>query len=737
MKMTKSTTKNKYFVPVLLVVVLVASLVLGVLYIRSYTMKLTVQERTYQLEEMISQIRVNLDSGLKTHWNIVSSIESEVLSENYPNEKALTDSIGQMEKRYRTDLYDSRIMLLDNIGTAYLRDGSVGIWDDISRVADGASRHTFVSDTSMVDGVFLAFAQKLEHPIEISENGNKFTHLVFLKNIESLKDYYTTESYGGNAATYIIKENGTLAYYDANDADIIGARNVFKALEEADYVQGGCFGDINELLRKNGIVAADIILNETEYYYCLTTLEGYNMTLMMLLPAEYVAVSTMSMMNSTIRVGIMFMSILAAMMLLGSFSFMNLQRSNQQVKVEQKNNLELNRLRLAAEDALYAAEVANKAKTTFLNNMSHDIRTPMNAIIGFTNIAMKKNPNTEVRSCLEKIGESSEHLLTLINDVLDISRIESGKMKFAPVPVDITAVTDTVMSILQGFLSNRNIVLRTNLATIKTPFVMADAVRIREVLMNILSNAVKFTEDGGTIDFESSYHPGKDEKHIVVRYRIADTGVGMSEEFVEHIFDEFAQEEDSARTQYKGTGLGMAITKRYIDLMGGTICVASKKGEGSIFTVELPLEITDESKVNNQEIPVTKVNLSNLNILMAEDNDLNAEIAMVQLEDMGIKVTRVIDGKEAVMRFEENPEDTFDLILMDIMMPVMNGFEATKAIRTMNNRPDARSIPIIAMTANAFAEDVQASLEAGMDDHIAKPIVMDEVIKAISRNVNK
>lgn len=261
------------------------------------------------------------------------------------------------------------------------------------------------------------------------------------------------------------------------------------------------------------------------------------------------------------------------------------------------------------EDAVHAAENASRAKTAFLNNMSYDIRTPMNAIIGFTNIAMKHDPKPEVKGCLEKIGESSEHLLTLINDVLDISRIESGKIKFMPIPVDIMTVADTVVSIMYGFLSNRNIAFHTNIETSETPYVLADAVRIREVLVNILGNAVKFTEDGGSINFEVSYHPGVDEKHIMVHYRVADTGVGMSEEFVKHIFDEFSQEENGARTQYKGTGLGMAITKRYVDLMAGEIFVESKKGVGSTFTVILPLELTDESQIQKQDYPDANVEL--------------------------------------------------------------------------------------------------------------------------------
>ena len=389
------------------------------------------------------------------------------------------------------------------------------------------------------------------------------------------------------------------------------------------------------------------------------------------------------------------------------------------------------------EDAFHTAENANRAKTTFLNNMSHDIRTPMNAIIGFTNIAMKHEPEPEVRSCLEKIRESSDHLLTLINDVLDISRIESGKIKFAPIGVDIVEVADTVLSIMYGFLSNRNITFHTHLAIPETRYVLADAVRIREVLVNILGNAVKFTGDGGSITFTSDYLPGADDRHMIVRYRVTDTGVGMTKEFVKHIFDEFSQEESSARTYYKGSGLGMAISKRYVDLMGGNISVESEKGKGSTFTVELPLELTEADKVQKQASPGDSTDLAGVKILMAEDNDLNAEIAMVQLEELGIHITRASDGKEALKIFASNQPGTFDIIFMDIMMPKMNGYEATKAIRTLQNRPDARTIPIIAMTANAFAEDVQASLDAGMNGHLSKPIVIDEVVKTIARNLNR
>ena len=727
MKEKKQITK--YLLPVAFAMILVVAIVEGVFFMRNSLMKLTIEERSNQLEEMVTQIQANLDSGLQTHWNLVAGLNNAAQGNHFKNSQDVSDNIVHMENDFRTDLYGCRVMLLDEQGTAYLSDGPAGIWYDVSHLLDGEKRHTFVSETDTIDGSFLVFSQELDSPITMGENHVRFTHIVLLKDIQTVKQYYTTTTYGGKAATYIIKKNGTLAYFDADSDDVIGARNIYKALEEAEYIQGRNFDMVKEQLDRDGIVAANILLNQTEYYYCLTALNNYDMTLMLLLPADCVAVSTMDMMNSAIRTGMIFISAMVLLILLAFFSLIKVQRSSQMVKLEQETNKELNRLRAAA-------ETANAAKSTFLNNMSHDIRTPMNAIIGFTNIALKQNPKPEVKACLDKISDSSEHLLALINDVLDISRIESDKVQYTPAPVDIAEVSESVLTIMYGYLSNRDITFQTELEEPNTRYVLTDAVRVREVLVNILGNAVKFTNDGGTVTYAVSYHPGEDDRHVNVRYRISDTGIGMSEDFVDHIFDEFSQEDLGARTQYKGTGLGMAITKRYVDLMGGTISVESKKDVGSTFTVELPMEIADSCEGKMTDFAVGKVDLHGLKVLLAEDNDLNAEIAIVQLEELGMQITRAVDGKEAVRCFAENPQGTFDIILMDIMMPQMNGYEATKAIRSLDDRPDGRTIPIIAMTANAFAEDVQASLDAGMNGHLSKPIVIDEVVKAIARNLD-
>ena len=383
------------------------------------------------------------------------------------------------------------------------------------------------------------------------------------------------------------------------------------------------------------------------------------------------------------------------------------------------------------------ANAANIAKTTFLNHMSHDIRTPMNAIVGFTEIAMKRNPDKEVENCLKKIRQSSEYLMTLINDVLDISRIESGKLEYKPVPVDLRDMINTILSIAKGYMENRNLNFCVSREELKNPYAMADELRIREVLLNIISNAVKFTKDGGTISFIAENGPGNDEQHMIVRYRISDTGIGMSKEFQTRIFDAFSQENDGARTSYKGTGLGMAIAKQYVDLMGGKIEVSSKQGIGSTFTIEIPLLIAEQVQVEEKEKLRKDMDLHGLHVLLAEDNDLNAEIAIALLEEKGMMVTRAADGKSALAQFCDTAPGTFDLILMDIMMPEMNGYEATKAIRNLPERPDGKEIPVIAMTANAFAEDVQAALNAGMDDHVAKPMDMDILISAIEKCVKR
>ncbi len=404
--------------------------------------------------------------------------------------------------------------------------------------------------------------------------------------------------------------------------------------------------------------------------------------------------------------------------------------------VYQKSKAEEQKQKQLLMNAAEEADAANKAKSAFLLSMSHDIRTPMNAIIGFTNIALHQNMVSDIHDSLKKVQQSSNHLLSLLNDVLDFSRIESGKVTISPEPVDINQLTDNVQAIMNGLLYNRDLQFEVHRENLKNPYVLADVVRIREVLVNLLGNAVKFTKDGGEITLDISSYPGADEKHIITRYVVRDNGIGMSEEFQKKLFDPFSQEDDAnARTLYKGTGLGMAITKKYVDMMGGSIAVESKKGVGATFTVEIPLELPEQVIPSEQKQHLHR-DLTGIHVLMAEDNDLNAELATIMLEDAGMTVTRASDGKEVVDLFKNNPRGTYDLILMDIMMPNMDGHQAAKAIRALGiERSDAVTIPIIALSANAFIDDIQESLDSGMNDHISKPINIEELIDTITKYI--
>ena len=392
------------------------------------------------------------------------------------------------------------------------------------------------------------------------------------------------------------------------------------------------------------------------------------------------------------------------------------------------------RLNRELQEALEQANVASAAKSRFISSMSHDIRTPMNAIMGYTAIALTKEPKPAVKDCLKKINNSANHLLTLINDVLEISRIESGKMTANPTRTNLPAMLDEVVDIAQGFIANRKLELKVNRAKVAIPDVLVDEIRVREVLINVLGNAVKYTKDGGTITFSTEMRKGNTSSDIVVIFTVADTGIGMSKDFQAHMFDNFTQENTDARTQYNGTGLGLAISKKYVDLLGGTITVDSKKNIGTTFTIEIPMTLTTTKPLNSEE-PANS-DISGLHILLVEDNELNAEIAQTLLETAGAKTTVAHNGEQALEVFQNHAPKTFDAVLMDVMMPVMDGLTATRAIRNLD-RPDAKTIPIIAMTANAFAEDVEKCIAAGMDAHIAKPVEIETIKRVICKYVSK
>ena len=383
--------------------------------------------------------------------------------------------------------------------------------------------------------------------------------------------------------------------------------------------------------------------------------------------------------------------------------------------------------------AVESANQANTAKTDFLNRMSHDIRTPLNGILGMLDIAQKNETNPKaLLECHEKMRTAAFHLKALVNDVLDMQRMETDRFFLEQIPFDIREILDNCWSMLEAQASRLDITLKKiKPGSLKYPYLIGSPLHIRQIFMNLLSNAIKYNKPGGSISIHAKIIR-QVHQNVIYKFIISDTGIGISPEFQKHIFEPFAQEDTGARTIYKGTGLGMAIVHRLVQEMGGTIQLKSEKNVGSTFTLILPFTIDEHQPSASAETDTdTPADLTDLHILVVEDNELNLEIAVFSLEAAGLNVSTAINGLKAVRLFEKSKPYEYDIILMDIMMPVMNGLDAAKAIRGLS-RPDATTVPIIALSANAFAEDIQKSKNAGINEHLAKPLEMDKVLKVIA-----
>ena len=396
----------------------------------------------------------------------------------------------------------------------------------------------------------------------------------------------------------------------------------------------------------------------------------------------------------------------------------------------------------ALSEAVRAAETANRAKSTFLSNMSHDIRTPMNAIIGFTTLAVSNiDDQKRVWDYLDKILSSSNHLLSLINDILDMSRIESGKIHLEETEVNLSDVLHDLKTIISGQIHAKQLDLYMDVMDVTDEDVYCDKTRLNQVLLNLLSNAVKFTPAGGTVSVRLKQFPGTVKGSEMYEIRVKDNGIGMSPEFVKKIFSPFERERTSTVSRTQGTGLGMAITKNIVDMMGGTIDVQTEQGKGTEFIVCLPFRIQSEKhhteKIAEDTIlPAAGSDFRGKRILLVEDNELNSEIAVELLNAYGFVVDTAENGAEAVEKVKNSTPGNYDLVLMDVQMPVMNGYEATKQIRALND-PALAGITILAMTANAFNEDRKKALECGMNGFLSKPIVIEELIGTLQKNIEQ
>ena len=583
---------------------------------------------------------------------------------------------------------------------------------------------------------------------EYTIKGETYTAIGTLYDHSKLDSMLSVKSYNGNAYLFMLDNDGNITYTNQKEDKFFRNYFLLKHLkgdqaiteEEADSLQKKLDG------REQGV---ELVESEKPYYLGYCPIENNN-TMLICIVEKSVVDNVLRDYQKTIVFETILMAGFILLLFAGLFySISRRSLAEQKAEYEKRNNeiqtqamkemeesnKKLKKAKNITTEALQTAENANKAKTDFLSNMSHDIRTPMNAIIGMTSLIRHDAGNkAKVIEYADKIDISSQHLLGIINDVLDMSKIEAGKTVFKYTDFSILDFITELNTIFHSQIDEKNQTLTIIKENIRHEWVNGDQVHLMQIFSNLVSNAVKYTQEGGKIQFLVEECETKSSVYAKYRFLVSDNGMGMSADFKDTIFDAFTRAESSMTNKIQGTGLGMAITKNLVEAMGGTIDVESELGQGSCFEVLIDLRIAEDRFVSSAEQaekdePAGNV-LKGMRFLCAEDNELNAEILMELLKIEGAECTICENGKRVLEAFEQSAPGDYDMILMDVQMPVMNGYEATKAIRRSSHEL-AKTIPIIAMTANAFSEDIQHSLAAGMNAHVSKPVEMKVLEKTI------
>ena len=730
--------------------VIIVSLLTLFVMSQTYIQNLVYHERLSQMEEVTHQMFRNLEDVIDTHWDEVD-VQCNYLY--YTPLKTDTDLYRYLKKLPELSNYHEKqveLIAVDTAGYYYTEYGRMGLLRGINYLESAPERVSYVSNSLTKDDSWMVFLEQLSTPITLQSGEKEVTLRYFgiSQSMTQLNDYFRCDAYENSNSVYVLDNNG-FKLFNANDTELLKGHNVYTVLSRMSYLHGSSFAGAKERLTRTGSCYSNAVLDGTEYFYALKQMENAQWTLAFLVPAEYVAVNTQKLVN-IVMVIIIVIAMMFSVITVFVGWFLLRQKQQQELRVEKEANLrleqynihltqvndELRQAQVVAAEALQSAERASKAKTDFLSNMSHDIRTPMNAIIGIT--TLMKNELHQPEKLAEHLGKletSGRLLLGIINDILDMSRIESGKTTLNIEKTNLPQQVSQLDSIIRQQASQRRQTFTVE-NHVQHENVLADPNRLNQVLMNILSNAVKYTPQGGHIrlDVEELTHT---EHYAKYRFVVQDDGIGMSEAYQKTLFKPFTREEKSGTNRVQGTGLGMAITKSIVDLMGGTIHVESAPGKGSRFEVvlEFPIDAeadtVQEAQVLPEEAEETSP-LSGMKFLCAEDNAINAEILELLLESKGAHCKIYPNGQEIVDAFASVKPGEYDMILMDVQMPVMDGLEATRRIRNGEN-PLGRTIPILAMTANAFLEDMQKSKEAGMDEHLSKPVDIAALEQTVKR----
>ena len=702
------------------------------------------------MEAVVEQIQQTYDMQVSGYYRQLHLVESYLHKEKKISLE--TDNNRNFFKAWEKES-ESTLLFLQENGKAITSDGTKLKVDmpsklllDLRNGFNIGKLVAFEFEQVKKDGYLVAIPCQ-----KYTINGETYTAIGTVYDHSKLDSMLDLGGYDGSAYLFMLDDDGNITYTNQKDDIFFRNYSLLKHLKSDYAITAKEFDSLNKKIagRKKGV---ELLGKDEPYYLGYCPIESNN-TMLICIVKKATVDNVLKEYQKMIGFTTMLMTGFIILLFAGLFySISRLSIANQKVKFEKRNNelqamaisemeeanKNLKKAKNIATEALQTAENANKAKTDFLSNMSHDIRTPMNAIIGIISLIRHNAGDKEkVIEYADKIAISSQHLLGIINDVLDMSKIEAGKTVFKYSDFSILDSIEELNTIFHSQANEKNqsfIITKENL---KHEWVNGDKVHLMQIFSNLLSNAIKYTQEGGVIQFIAEESETNSSTYGKYHFIVSDNGMGMSADFKETIFDAFTRAESSVTNKIQGTGLGMAITKNLVESMGGTIEVESEPNRGSSFEVILNLKIVENRVVSSTEqIEMHETDsdiLDGMRFLCAEDNELNAEILMELLKLEGAECTICENGKRILEAFEQSVPGEYDMILMDVQMPVMNGYEATEAIRRSSHE-QAKTIPIIAMTANAFSEDMQHTLAAGMNAHISKPVDM-KLLKKTIRNI--
>ncbi len=746
MKRPEATiTLKKWMAPVLLLaVVLVCAVTISGLLMR---MDSTIEDNgKISMQAVVEQVQQTYELQVQNYYSRLRMVGAYVSRDGDPFASAdFTFLINALQKET-----SSQVLFMKDNGMAMTADKEESKLDISSTLLLALKNNQNIAKlVTYDDGGTTKSAFLLAIPCqEYQLNGDTFTAVGLLVDRSEIDTVLKLYAYGGAAYLFMLDADGDVVYTNQTDEKLFQNYSLLKHLNKDGALTEGQAESLYQSFQDRG-TGVELLGGDRAYYLGYCPIQNSNSTLVCLVPRGTVDNTLMSYQQTVLYTTLAMAAVMILLLAGLFFSFSKISLANQRASFEKRNlrqqqenvkalealNAELKEAQEVTVQALQSAEAANQAKTDFLANMSHDIRTPLNAIIGISTL-IEHDPGNEqkVVEYVRRIGVSSQNLLSIINEVLDMNKIESGKTTLDCVDFCLFDLIGNVEDIFRPQTEARHQTFQVVTENIQHEWLNGDSVRLMQVLGNLLSNAVKYTQEGGKIQLLIEERPANASPYARLCISVKDNGIGMEKDFQEKIFDAFTREESTLTNKIQGTGLGMAIARNLVELMGGTISVESEKGEGTCFEIVLDLKIAQQlgssREPQKQDASHDAVTLQGMRFLCAEDNALNAEILTELLRMEGAECVICENGKAVLRAFEASKPGDFDMILMDVQMPVMNGYDAARAIRNSSNE-QARTMPIIAMTANAFSEDIQASFAAGMNAHVSKPVDMNVLKRTI------